>query len=618
MSMNGQSQLGISAFLLFTALTFRSQSVAELGDLTATFTIDHPFALHGCSVATDGNLAAVGACRGQLNGVFSGAVYLYEAPSGKLIGTLVADDQQAGASLGGSLDFHGNFLIAGAIGARDGLGATTVVNGGAAYVFNIDTREQVFRLEPEVPQHFDWFGRSVAINDQFAVVTAAPLRDSVFVFDADTGEQLHEVHVPSLRSNEHAVGIAGSKVIAGVRGQNHDAGQAVVIDATTGQELRRLTIGDAIREDGFGGSVAIQGNLAIVGAPGRAPNGAAFVFDVNTGQQLFELGTDDLAIEPDVTAFGTSVDLDGERAIVSGVAQGRAYVFDLRTGREIVNLVSIDSAEDDQFGADVAIGGQVALVGAPTNTRADLRSGAAFLFEVGTFLRAGDADMDSDFDQRDLVQVQIAAKYLTGQAATWGEGDWNGAPGGSPGNPPVGDGMFNQLDIVAAQRAGIYLTGAYAAVRPGGRYAAIQPNGEANDRQTSIVYDPETGDLSVDVPASTELTSILVESASGILTGPENGPPRHCLVFECPDKEFRIFQSNFGSTFGSFDFGKVAQSGLTEDFLVDDLTVVGSLHGGGALGDVDLIYVPEPLTALTLILGTLAVFARRRGLHSVG
>ena len=46
-------------------------------------------------------------------------------------------------------------------------------------------------------------------------------------------------------------------------------------------------------------------------------------------------------------------------------------------------------------------------------------------------LEAGDANMDLKFDQLDLVQVQIAAKYITGQAATWGEGDWNAAPGGS-------------------------------------------------------------------------------------------------------------------------------------------------------------------------------------------
>ena len=53
-------------------------------------------------------------------------------------------------------------------------------------------------------------------------------------------------------------------------------------------------------------------------------------------------------------------------------------------------------------------------------------------------LRAGDADQDLDFDQLDLVKVQIAAKYLTGSAATWGDGDWDGAPGGKQGGTASG------------------------------------------------------------------------------------------------------------------------------------------------------------------------------------
>ena len=83
-------------------------------------------------------------------------------------------------------------------------------------------------------------------------------------------------------------------------------------------------------------------------------------------------------------------------------------------------------------------------------------------------LQAGDADQDLDFDQLDLVQVQQAARYLSGQPATWGQGDWDGAPGGSPGNPPSGSGQFDQLDIVAALAAGNYLQGAYGAIAIGG------------------------------------------------------------------------------------------------------------------------------------------------------
>ena len=109
-----------------------------------------------------------------------------------------------------------------------------------------------------------------------------------------------------------------------------------------------------------------------------------------------------------------------------------------------------------------------------------------------------------EFNQLDLVQVQIAAKYLTGNPATWGEGDWNGAPGGAPGSPPPGNGLFDQIDIIAALGANVYLTGPYAAI-------ADTPF-VRGDTQASIVYDPSTGEVAVDAPAGVELTSINIDS----------------------------------------------------------------------------------------------------------
>jgi hypothetical protein len=223
-------------------------------------------------------------------------------------------------------------------------------------------------------------------------------------------------------------------------------------------------------------------------------------------------------------------------------------------------------------------------------------------------LQAGDADQDLDFDQLDLVKVQIAAKYLTGQAATWGEGDWNGAPGGSPGNPPAGDARFNQLDIVAAQQAGLYLTG---------RYAAVLRNGRAGDSQTSIVYNVGTGEVAVDAPAGIELTSINIDSAAGIFTG--SAAANLGGSFD-NDSDNNIFKATFGSSFGSISFGNVAQSGLSKEFVMNDLTVVGSLAGGGPLGEVDLVYVPEPSTWLLIMFGALGVTAiayRRRHLDMI-
>ena len=216
------------------------------------------------------------------------------------------------------------------------------------------------------------------------------------------------------------------------------------------------------------------------------------------------------------------------------------------------------------------------------------------LGEAATALQAGDADMDLDFDQLDLVKVQIAAKYLTGQAATWGEGDWNGAPGGSQGSPPTGNGLFDQQDIIAALSADKYLKGTYAAITKGG---------STGDGQTSVGYNQGTGEVWVDAPAGTQLTSINIESAGRIFTG---DPAQNLGGSFDNDADNNIFKATFGSSFGSLTFGNVAQAGLTEDFVANDLTVVGSLAGGGALGNVDLIFVPEPATMVLLVLGLLS------------
>jgi glucose/arabinose dehydrogenase len=208
-------------------------------------------------------------------------------------------------------------------------------------------------------------------------------------------------------------------------------------------------------------------------------------------------------------------------------------------------------------------------------------------------LEPGDADQDLDFDQLDLIQVQQVAKYLTALPAAWGEGDWDGAPGGQQGNPPAGNGFFDQLDIIAALAPGHYLIGPYAALRP---------SGQRSDGQTSIGYNPSTGEVFVDAPAGVELTSINVDSSGAIFTG---APAQNVGGSFDNDADNNIFKATFGSSFGSLSFGNVAQRRLSAEFMLNDLTVVGSLAGGGGLGEVDLIYVPEPGAPLLLAFGML-------------
>ena len=57
----------------------------------------------------------------------------------------------------------------------------------------------------------------------------------------------------------------------------------------------------------------------------------------------------------------------------------------------------------------------------------------------------------------------------------------------------------------------------------------------------------------------------------------------------------------------------VAQTGLSEQFLLNDLSVIVLFAAGGAeLRDVDLIYIPEPSTLVLLTLGLLSLVAYGR------
>jgi hypothetical protein len=106
----------------------------------------------------------------------------------------------------------------------------------------------------------------------------------------------------------------------------------------------------------------------------------------------------------------------------------------------------------------------------------------------------------------------------------------------------------------------------------------------------------------VDAPAGKELTSINIDSTAGIFTG---AAAQNLGGSFDNDADASIFKATFGSSFGSLSFGSVAQAGLSQAFVLNDLTVVGSLAGGGDLGNVDLIYVPEPATAWLAILAAL-------------
>ena len=333
------------------------------------------------------------------------------------------------------------------------------------------------------------------------------------------------------------------------------------------------------------GSTVVGFGIVDFGPPGEEPR-EAFRWTAETG--MVGLGGDNtwaLAVSAD----GSTVVGTGEEAFIWNETNGLrnlkdVLVDDFRLGSSLEGW-TLTSA------TDISANGRT-IVGNGTNSDGNAEGWIAMLDDLTQPipLQSGDADQDLDFDQLDLVKVQVANKYLTGHAATWGEGDWNGAPGGSPGNPPVGDGLFDQFDIIAANIAGVYLQGPYA---------AIQTGGAAGDGQTSLVYNAGTGELSVDAPAGQELTSINVTSAGGRFVG--NKPATLDGAFDNFAAD-NVFKATFGGSFGSIRFGNVLPVGIAESDIAADLSAVGSLAGGGDLGNVDLVYVPEPTSMLLLII----------------
>ena len=108
----------------------------------------------------------------------------------------------------------------------------------------------------------------------------------------------------------------------------------------------------------------------------------------------------------------------------------------------------------------------------------------------------------------------------------------------------------------------------------------------------------------------TVLTSIHIDSVAGIFTAK---PALNLGGTLDKHDDALIFKATFGSSFGSLSFGNVAQPGPSQDFVASDLSAVGTLSGGGHLGEVDRVYfpVPEP-TTIVLLCTALALFGSCR------
>ncbi len=254
----------------------------------------------------------------------------------------------------------------------------------------------------------DWFGKAAALDGDTALIGAPGEDDAgisagrAYVFArAGTawGPQQELLGSDTVLGDSFGAGVAldGDTALVGApwkrNGGTLGAGAVYVFVRSgtiwTQQARLRASDGDAAA---FGDSVALDGDTALVGAAGENPGtnvGSAYVF-IRTGttwsEQARLLASDGQSYD----LFGISVALEGDTALIGTVAgsapgapdAGAAYVF-TRTGSiwaERTKLVANDASDWDGFGASVALSGTTALLGAGGDDPAGILSGSSYVF----------------------------------------------------------------------------------------------------------------------------------------------------------------------------------------------------------------------------------------------
>ena len=403
----------------------------QQAELTAADTNADEF---GNSVAIDDGTAVIGAPTANSA---AGAAYVFTQSGGAwtLQAELTAADQTAGSGFGWSVAISGSTIAVGARTAPSGQDRP-----GAVYMFTGSggTWSQQAEL---TGSGASWFGWSVALSGGTLAVgapgssTADP--GEVFVFTGSGGAWTQQADF-SGDSNEDSgghlgwsVATDGDTVFAGepyaaVGASGAANGEVYVLSGSGGTWTRQavLTAADTVNDDEFGQSVAVSGGTAVIGAIGKNfHTGAAYVFTGSgpSWTQQTELTASDGA-END--QFGASVALSGGNALIgayghnpggTGTWVGTAYLFSGSgsSWSQQAGLTASDASDNSRFGWSVAMSGSTMLVGAYT---ANNSAGAAYVFG--------------------LEQPQAISFTAPGTGTVGGSATLTAAGGGS-GNPVV-------------------------------------------------------------------------------------------------------------------------------------------------------------------------------------
>lgn len=295
------------------------------------------------------------------------------------------------------------------IGAQ--LDATTGSGSGRAYVFDVATGALLQTFENPTPATSDFFGLSVSLSGNLALVgaqnddTGATNAGAAYLFDVTTGALLRTFPNPgpspiSSDNFGHAVAVSGNRALISAIGDDRgatNAGVAYLFDTTTGALLQTFLNPTPAGSDNFGFELALFGDRALISAAnddtGATNAGSAYLFDTTTGALLHSFNNPTPVLND---MFGFTVALSGTKALIgapqadgNGFNEGAAYLYDLATGSLLHTLVIPTPSLGSEFlGEGVALSDDWALVGAAFRNQglpvAQQDLGAAFLFDANT------------------------------------------------------------------------------------------------------------------------------------------------------------------------------------------------------------------------------------------
>ncbi len=365
--------------LLIMSYIIHSQEYTQV--LKALAEVRQSLAYFGYSVDISGNYAIVGA---PYETSMSGVAYIFERNengSWALTETLTADDGNANDFFGMSVSISGQFAVVGAqYEDEDEGGVNTRDDAGSVYVFRRNASAEWNQVEKIVASdrgEYDNFGNSVSICNDYLIIGA---------YNED-----HDEYGLNGLTNSGSVYIY-ERTPSGTFVENH-----------------KIVAPDRILSASFGKSVDVSGQFLIVGAPfddndesgGNSLNsaGSVYIYKRNNTTNLWEFEQKIVPSDRDEgDFFGYSVSMDDDQILVgaknedentSGVntltESGSAYFY-TRTpvgiwGQEI-KIVSSDRSENSYFGNSVCLSGNKAIIGANEESAGlMLEYGAAYIFE---------------------------------------------------------------------------------------------------------------------------------------------------------------------------------------------------------------------------------------------